>query len=87
MNKNRNYVLESDEKWSSQLVKCLQIVVYNVKLLILVILTSVLRALVNKTQFLNFIRNRHKRVTMLEFLTYISNFFSLMFAILNQSRI
>jgi hypothetical protein len=42
-------VLESDEMWSSQLVKSLQIVVSKVKLLILVTLTSVIRTLVNKT--------------------------------------
>jgi len=36
-------------KSGSQLVKSLQIVVSNIKLLILVTLTSVLRALVNKT--------------------------------------
>jgi len=41
-------VLESDEKWSSQFVKGLQIVISNVKLLILVTLTNVLRALVNE---------------------------------------
>jgi len=35
-------VLESDEKWSSQLVKNLQIVVSNVKQLILVTLTTAL---------------------------------------------
>jgi hypothetical protein len=42
-------VLESDKKWSSQLVNSLQIVVFNIKLLILVTLTIALRALVNKT--------------------------------------
>jgi len=43
-------VLESDKKWSNQLVKSLQIVVSNVKLIILVTLTSVLSAFVNKTR-------------------------------------
>jgi len=41
--------LEIDKKWSSQLLKSLRIVVFNVNLLILVTLTSVLRTLVNKT--------------------------------------
>jgi len=47
-------VLEIDKKWSSQLVKGLQIVVSKVKLLILVTLTSALRTLVNKTFFFIF---------------------------------
>jgi len=42
-------VLESDKKCSSQLVKSLQIIVSNVKLPILVTLTSALRTLVNKS--------------------------------------
>jgi len=42
-------VLESDEKWSSQLIKSLQIA----KLLILVTLISVLNTLVNKMLNLN----------------------------------
>jgi len=41
--------LKSDKKGSSQLIKGLQIVVSNVKVLILVTLTIVLRALVSKT--------------------------------------
>lgn len=48
-NKNENFVLENDKKLSNQLIKSLQIVVYNVKLLILIILTNVLKALVNDT--------------------------------------
>ena len=42
-------MLESDEKWSSQLIKSLQIA----KLLILVTLISVLNTLVNKMLNLN----------------------------------
>jgi len=44
-------VLENDKKWSSQIVKSLQIVVFN-KVTNLVTLTSALRALVNKILYL-----------------------------------
>jgi hypothetical protein len=40
LNKNKNIMLESSKKWSNQLIKSLKIVISNIKLLILVTLTT-----------------------------------------------